>query len=56
MKKMGMLFPTIKSASRHTHKNITYQDPNYLHRCRIEQQILEGHGPKHQYLASSAIS
>ena len=56
MKKMGMLFPTNGSASDHMLKDITYQDPNYLHRYRNERQNLEDHGPRYQYLATPIIS
>ena len=55
MKKMGMLFPTNGSASDHMLKDITYQDPNYLHRYRIERQNLGDHGPINQCLVTSAI-
>jgi hypothetical protein len=52
MKKMGMLFPTIKLAMGHKREDSTYQDPSYLHRYRIERRNLEDHGPKYQYRAS----
>jgi hypothetical protein len=55
MKKMGMLFPTIKLARGHKREDLTYQDPSYLHRYRIERQNLEDHGPKYQYFATSLI-